>query len=76
MRRYYLDAELTSMLGPAYEGYESSDAYAEVSVIQAVFSETEHGNRAKKYADEFFLLMFSSIGILSNSVNLCFIVFC
>lgn len=44
MRRYYLDAELTSMLGPAFESYEGTDAYAEVSIIQASFSETEHGS--------------------------------
>lgn len=48
-----MDAELTSMLGPAYEGYESSDAYAEVSVIQVLFSEIEHGNGAEKYATQF-----------------------
>jgi len=48
-----LDAELTSMLGPAYESYEGSDAYAEVSVINASFSEIEHGNRTQKYANQF-----------------------
>jgi hypothetical protein len=53
MRRYYLDAELTSMLGPAYESYEGSDPYAEVSVIQASFSEIEHGNRPQENANEF-----------------------
>jgi hypothetical protein len=47
MRRYYLDAELTSMLGPAYESYEGSNVYAEVSIIQASFTEIEHGNRLR-----------------------------
>jgi hypothetical protein len=47
MRRYYLDAELTSMLGPPYESYEGSNVYVEVSIIQASFIEIEHGNRLR-----------------------------
>jgi len=57
MRRYYLDAELTSMLGPAYENYEGSDSYAEVSVIQASFSVIEHGNMPEENANEFVTCM-------------------
>jgi hypothetical protein len=57
MRRYYLDAELTSMLGPAYESYEGSDSFAEVSVIQASFSVIEHGNRPEENANEYVTCM-------------------
>jgi hypothetical protein len=57
MRRYYLDAELTSMLGPAYESYEASESFAEGSVIQASFSEIEHGNRPEENANEYVTCM-------------------
>lgn len=52
-----MDAELTSMLGPAYETYEGSDSYAEVSVIQALFSVIEHGNMPEENANEFVTCM-------------------
>ena len=48
-----MDAELTSMLGPAYESYEGSDGYTEVSVIQASFSVIQHGNKPQEHANEF-----------------------
>lgn len=69
-----MDAELTSMLGPAFESCEGTDAYAEVSIIQASFSETEHGSGSET-CQPFFLLMFNSIGAFMSSVNVCCSIF-
>ena len=52
-----MDAELTSMLGPAYESCEGSDSYAEVSVVQASFYVLEHGNMPEENANDFVTCM-------------------